>query len=154
MIRRLLASVALVAFALIGTVAVLFALNAPPAVPALAVTEIAGSPKPYVVKLHARWCHYCMFTRDEWTQIEQTYGGRVHLVVLDFTTEAATARSQAEAKRLNLERFFDEYAGATGAVVVLDGRTMEVTAELFGDRPFADYRSAIDAALAKAQVSR
>jgi thiol-disulfide isomerase/thioredoxin len=150
MIRRLLAAAALVTLALMGTVAVLVALNAPPAVPALTATTIAGSPKPYVVKLHAQWCPYCMFTKDEWTQIEQRYGSRVHLLVLDFTSEAATARSRAEAERLNLGQFFDEYAGATGGVVVLDGRTLEVTAEIFGNRPFEDYRSAIDAALAKA----
>jgi thiol-disulfide isomerase/thioredoxin len=114
MIRRLLAAAALVTLALMGTVAVLVALNAPPAVPALTATTIAGSPKPYVVKLHAQWCPYCMFTKDEWTQIEQRYGSRVHLLVLDFTSEAATARSRAEAERLNLGQFFDEYAGATG----------------------------------------
>jgi thiol-disulfide isomerase/thioredoxin len=147
MIRKLLAATALITLALVGTVAVLYVLNAPPAVPALSAAGLAGSPKPYVVKLHAQWCPYCMFTKDEWAQIERTYGSRVNMVVLDFTTEAATARSRAEAERLNLGRFFDEYAGATGGVVVLDGRTLEVEAEVFGNRPFEDYRAAIDAAL-------
>jgi thiol-disulfide isomerase/thioredoxin len=147
MIRKLLLAAALMAAAMVGTVAALYALNAPPAVPTLSAAAAAGSSKPYVVKLHAQWCPYCLFTKDEWSRIEQTYAGRVHLVVLDFTTEAATERSRAEAQRLNLGRFFDEYVGATGIVVVLDGRTLGVTAEIGGNRPFEDYRAAIDAAL-------
>lgn len=150
MIRKLLLSVALMAIALTGTVALLWVLNAPPAVPTLSAVEAAGSTKPYVVKLHAQWCPYCILTKDEWQEIERTYGGQVHLVVLDFTSRAATERSRAEAQRLNLGRFFDEYAGATGMVVVLDGRTMEVTAEIAGNRSFEDYRAAIDTALARA----
>jgi hypothetical protein len=71
----------------------------------------------------------------------------VNLVVLDFTTDANTEASRAEATRLGLETFFEEYAGATGTIVVLDGRTREVTASINGSRDFATYRAAIDAAL-------
>jgi hypothetical protein len=88
-------------------------------------------------------------TKDEWDQIAQAYAGRVNLVVLDFTSEAATERSRTEAKRLNLGGFFEEYVGATGLVVVLDGRTREVIAEVGGNRSLEDYRGAIDAALAR-----
>ena len=148
MIRKLLLAALSMTVALVGTVAILYLLNAPPAMPTLSAADAAASSKPYVVKLHAQWCPYCLLTKDEWSQIEQTYAGRVHLVVLDFTSEAATERSRAEAQRLNLGPFFDEYAGATGIVVVLDGRTLEVKAEIGGNRPFEDYRAAIDAALA------
>ncbi len=55
-----------------------------------------------------------MLTKDEWARIEQVYAGRVNLVVLDFTTSAATERSRIEAERLALGQFFDEYVGATG----------------------------------------
>jgi hypothetical protein len=89
-------------------------------------------------------------TKGVWSQIEETYSGRANLVVLDFTTDADTAASRAEAARLGLGTFFDEYAGATGTVVVLDGRTREVTASIGGSRDFAEYRAAIDAALDRA----
>ena len=154
MIRRLLLAATAIGVALVGTVAILYLLNAPPRVPTVSAADAAASSKPYVVKLHAQWCPYCILTKDEWSQIERTYAGRVHLVVLDFTSEAATERSRAEAERLNLGRFFDEYVGATGIVVVLDGRTLEVTAEIGGNRPLADYRAAIDAALATAPSPR
>lgn len=123
--------------------------NAAPVVPRLSAEEAARSGRPYVVKLHARWCAVCMVTKDEWARIQETYAGRVNLVVLDFTNEANTAASRAEAVRLGLERFFDEFSGATGAIVVLDGDTREVAAVLDGNRDFAEYQMAIDAALAK-----
>jgi hypothetical protein len=88
-----------------------------------------------------------MLTKNVWSQIEDTYSARANLVVLDFTNQANTDFSRAEAKRLGLEAFFDEYVGATGTIVVLDGRTKEVTASINGSRNFADYRTAIDATL-------
>jgi hypothetical protein len=45
------------------------------------------------------------------------------------------------------QKGFDEYAGATGTIVVLDGRTRKVTASIGGSRDFAPYRAAIDATL-------
>lgn len=149
LIRTLLLVTAFIGLALIATVGALYLANGAPAVPALSAAETADSTKPYVVKLHARWCHYCFRQKDEWSRIEKAYAGRVNFVVLDFTTDAAWERSRAEAERLNLSAFFDDYAGATGAVVVLDGATKRVLAEVGGDQPFDDYRAAIDAALAR-----
>ena len=70
--------------------------------------------------------------------------------VLDFTTDAKADASRAEATRLGLTKFFDEYGGATGTIVVLDGRTKDVAASINGSRDFTAYRTAIDAALASA----
>jgi thiol-disulfide isomerase/thioredoxin len=145
MIRKLLLVATLMTVTLLGTVAALYAINAAPSVAALSGADAA---KPFVVKLHARWCPYCLMQKDEWSQIEATYAGRVNFVVLDFTNERATERSRSEAERLNLGSFFDEYAGATGLVVVLDARTKEVLAEVGGNQTFEEYRAAIDAALA------
>ena len=75
------------------------------------------------------------------------YSGRVNLVVLDVTNQAHTDASRTEAKRLGLEKLFDEYAGATGTIVVVNGRTRKVTASITGSRDLAEYRAAIDAAL-------
>ena len=148
MIRKLLVTTGLIALALVGTVAILYAANGAPGVTPISTAELADSTKPYVVKMHARWCPYCLLQKDEWSRIETAYGGRVNFVVLDFTNERATERSRREAARLNLGRFFDDYAGATGLVVVLDGKTKEVLAEVGGNQTFAEYRAAIDAALA------
>jgi thiol-disulfide isomerase/thioredoxin len=144
--KTLLVLISLVAV-LVAFGFILYYTNPMPAVPAISDAEAGNPSKPYVVKLHAQWCPVCMLTKDVWSQIEDTYSTRANLVVLDFTNQANTDRSRAEAKRLGLETFFDEYAGSTGTIVVLDGRTKEVTASINGSRNFAEYRAAIDATL-------
>jgi thiol-disulfide isomerase/thioredoxin len=134
--------VVLVAFGFI-----MYIRNPMPAVPAISDAEAGNPSKPYVVKLHAQWCPVCMLTKDVWSQIEDAYSARANLVVLDFTNQTNADRSRVEAKRLGLETFFEEYAGSTGTIVVLDGRTKEVTASINGSRNVAEYRAAIDAAL-------
>ena len=125
----------------------LYLTNRAPTVPPVPAAEIANPTRPYVVKLHAQWCSLCIVTKGVWGQIEETYAGRVNLVVLDFTNDANTNASRIEAKRLGLESFFEEYGGATGTIVVLSA-TKQVTAEIKGSRDFAEYRTAIDATLA------
>src|SRR5688572_8405483 len=149
MIRKLFVAAAAMAVALGATVAVLYVSNSAPVVPALSAAEAAAPTKPFVVKLHARWCPYCLLTKDEWARVEQAYAGRVNFVVLDATNEAAIERSRVLAERLNLRQFFDDYNGATGVVVVLDGRTKEVLAEVGGNASFEEFRAAIDAVLAR-----
>ena len=147
MIRKLLVAAAAMAVALSATAALLYVSNSAPAVPTLSAAESAAPTKPFVIKLHAQWCPYCMLTKDEWARVEQTYAGRVNFVVLDATNEAAIERSRREVERLNMRQFFDDYNGATGLVVVFDGRTKEVIAEVGGNASFEEFRSAIDAAL-------
>lgn len=149
MIKRIVIGVIGLAVFLAGLVTTLYVGNRAPSVPPVATAE-AATGKPYVVKLHAQWCAVCMVTKGVWSQIEKAYAQRVNLVVLDFTTDANAEASRAEATRLGLTKFFDEYGGATGSIVVLDGRTKDVTASINGSRDFADYRTAIDAALARA----
>ncbi len=133
---------------LLAAGSIMYVRNVAPSVLPVSPVEAAKTGKPYVVKLHAQWCAVCMITRDVWTQIEKTYANRVNLVVLDFTTDGDAEASRAEATRLGLTKVFDEYGGATGSIVVLDGRTKEVAASINGSRDFAEYRTAIDAALA------
>jgi thiol-disulfide isomerase/thioredoxin len=146
MIRKILLGLGLSVVTLAAIGYGLYATNAAPVVPAVSA-DAATSGKPYVVKLHAQWCPYCMITKGVWSQIEDTYRDRVNLVVLDFTNQENTEASRTEALRLGLDSFFEEYVGATGVVVVLDGRTKRVTAEIGGSRNFEEYRAAIDAAL-------
>jgi thiol-disulfide isomerase/thioredoxin len=134
--------------ALIAAAAFLYTRNTTPVVPRLATSEAVAAGSPWVVKLHAQWCPVCMLTKDMWSQIEQTYAGRVRLAVFDFTNEKTTAASRAEAERLGLGVVYDEAAYATGSVLVLDGRGQGIVAWLNGSRDFADYRAAIDSALA------
>ncbi len=135
---------------LIATGAFLYARNATPVVPALAAAEAAADGAPWVVKLHAQWCPVCMMTKGIWSQLEQTYAGRVRLAVFDFTNDTTTAASRAEAERLGLAAVFNEAAFATGSILVLDGEDEHIAAWITGSRDFADYRSAIDGALAAA----
>jgi hypothetical protein len=150
MIKRALVVLLALGVALTAIAVSLYAGNGAPVVPPVGAAEIASAAKPYVVKLPARWCPVCMVTKDVWREIEAAYAGRVNLVVLDFTNDANTAASRAEAVRLGLGQFFSDYEGATGVVVVLNGRTREVLASIKGSRDFAEYRTAIDSALAAA----
>jgi thiol-disulfide isomerase/thioredoxin len=145
MLRKALLALVVLTALLAGTGYSLYVTNVAPVVAPLSAEQAANG-KPYVVKLHAQWCAVCMVTKKVWTEIEQTYAGRVNLLVLDFTTDANTQASRAEASRLGLDKFYEEFGGATGTVVVLDGRK-QVTASINGSRDFAEYRTAIDAAL-------
>jgi thiol-disulfide isomerase/thioredoxin len=132
----------------LGTIASsLYLTNATPQVPAMSAADAAATNRPWVVKLHARWCPVCMLTKGVWSDIELRYGGRVRLVVFDFTDDETTAASRVEAERLGLTKFFDESGFATGPIVVLDSSTKEIVAWINGSRDFAEYSAAIDAAL-------
>jgi hypothetical protein len=137
----------------VAVVALLYLGNAAPATAPIAASDLADPARPYVIKLHAQWCPVCMVTKGVWGEIEKSYAGRVNLVVFDFTSEASTAASRAEAGRLGLGAFFEEYQGATGLVVVLSGGK-QVLASIKGSRDFSEYRSAIDAALAWRRPAR
>ena len=128
--------------------------NGAPVAAAISTEDVAAARRPIVVKLHAQWCVYCRVTKGVWSQIEETYRGRAHFLVLDFTTDTTTEASRAEAARLGLGAFFDEFAGVTGTIVVLDPRTKEVSAEINGSRDFSEYREAIDAALSNSGSQR
>lgn len=146
--RRIL-SVALVLVVAVGaTGAILYARNSTPVVAAIATADASAAGVPWVVKMHAQWCPVCMLTKSMWSQVEDAYAGRVRLAVFDFTDEATIAATRAEAQRLGLGAFLDEAGFATGTIVVLDGRTKEIVAWINGSRDFADYRTAIDAAIA------
>ena len=145
---------AIVGWLFLGLIAfgvAVYAMNGAPAVPVVSTVEAGNPTKPYVVKVHAKWCPVCMMTKGVWAQVQESYAGRVNLVVFDVTNEQTTQASRTEAKRLGLEAFFDENGGSTGAVYVLDGPSKTVKAELAGDRELAHYRTAIDEALRPAK---
>lgn len=147
MIKKTLLVVTSLSVVLVALAYIMYVRNPAPTVRAISAAEAANPEKPYVVKLHAQWCPVCMLTKAVWRQIEATYSTRVNLVVFDFTNQATTDASRAEAKRLGLEKFFEDNAGSTGTIVALNGRTKQVTASINGSRDFAEYRAAIDATL-------
>src|SRR3989442_15733548 len=119
---------------LVAGASVMYCRNATPSVTTIFAVEAANPSRPYVVKLHAQWCPICMLTKTVWSQIAATYSGRANFVVFDFTNQATTDMSRAEAKRLGLEKFFDENAGSTGTIAVLDRRTTQETTPIHGIR--------------------
>ena len=147
MIKKTLLVATSVVVLLMAVAAVMYVRNATPIVPEVSSAEAGNRNKPYVVKLHAQWCPICMMTKPVWSQIVERYSGRANLVVFDFTNQATTDISRAEATRLGLEKFFDENAGWTGTIAVLDERTKDATASIHGIRGFDEYRAAIDASL-------
>ena len=151
MLKRILVTGVVVIAALVGVGAFLYASNTTPTVPPIVTADATAAGAPWVVKLHAQWCPICMLTKGMWSEVEETYAGRVRLAVFDFTDEAATAASRTEAERLGLAAVFEEVRFTTGSIVVLDGRSKEILAWINGSREFADYEAAIDAALAAAR---
>jgi hypothetical protein len=146
MTRRWMLVVAAIAGVAVAGAA-LIVTNPAPDVPVLSRAELAGPPRPFVIKLHARWCPVCMVTRDAWSTLRETYDGRVRFVVFDFTTAATTDASRAEAGRLGLDAVFEQYSGETGTVLVLEGGSKAVKHALHGTRDDAVYRAAVDGVL-------
>ena len=145
--KKALLGVTFLAVALVAAASVMYVRNATPTVPTISPVEAANTGRPYVVKLHAQWCPICMLTKAVWSQVEVAYSGRVNFVVFDFTNQATTDRSRIKAKRLGLEKFFEDNVGGTGTIAVLHGRTREEAASIHGIRGFDEYRAAIDASL-------
>jgi thiol-disulfide isomerase/thioredoxin len=146
MIKKILLAAASLTVVLVALAFIMYLRNTTPVVQPISTAEAANPSKPYVVKLHAQWCPVCMLTMPVWSQIVATYSTRVNLVVFDFTNQATTDTSRAEAKRLGLEQFFED-AGSTGTIAILDGRSKDVVTVIHGSRDFDAYRSAIDANL-------
>jgi thiol-disulfide isomerase/thioredoxin len=132
---------------LVGLGVTMFVVNPAPKVPAVSPDDPATATRPYVVKIHARWCPICMLTKGTWTKLQTQFAGRVNLVVLDFTNKETSAASRSEAKRLGLEGFVDAHSGEIGTVYVLDGGSKEVKASVPGARDLAEYVVAVDNSL-------
>lgn len=130
--------------------ALLYVTNTTSPLAPIALADVERSTKPYVVKIHAQWCSVCQATKGAWEEVVEAYRDKVHLLVLDFTTEATSAAAVAEAKRLGLDAVIDNYHGATGLVVIVDGRTKEMT-DVGGIVSATAYRAAIDAVLTQQQ---
>jgi thiol-disulfide isomerase/thioredoxin len=148
MLKKILIGTATLIAVLVATVVILIASNSAPAVAAVSAAQAADPNRPFVIKLHGQWCPVCLATKGIWHELAAEYASRANLVVFDFTDEASRTASAAEAKRLGLESFFNEYSGMTGAIAVIDGGSRETRALIGGKHPTDEYRAAIDASLA------
>jgi hypothetical protein len=144
---KLVRILAFVVVGLAASIAVALVTNPAPRVPFISADDGTGSGRPFVVKLHARWCPVCMVTKDAWADVSLRYAGRVRLVVFDFTTDRTTDASRVEARRLGLDAVFSDYEGATGTVLVLDGTSKEIKHSLHGNLAAEEYRRAIEETL-------
>ncbi len=99
--------------------------------------------KVYVVKIHADWCGSCRATESVWERVRKELGNRATVVKLDVSDRVEYEKSIAEARRLGIEEFFQEYRGKTGVVAILDCRTREPVAVLNGERNFDEYVKAV-----------
>ena len=148
MLRKILIGTGVLLALVAATGAFLYAGNAAPAVAAVTTADAADPGRPFVIKLHAQWCPVCLVTKGVWTELAGEYAGRANLVVFDFTDEASTAASRAEARRLGLGAFFEEYVGMSGAIAVIDGGSRATRALIGGRQEPGTYRAAIEASLA------
>lgn len=146
MLKRIVVLSIVVCLTLAAAGYVMYRANAAPVTPPISASEASNPSKPFVVKLHAQWCAVCLVTTSVWSKIQDEYAGRVNFLVLDFTDDQTTDASRAAAERVRLGRLFEE-TGATGVVLVVDGRTKDVMTSIAGSRDVAVYRAAIDAAL-------
>jgi len=115
--------------------AVLLASVAAPA----AAEDPANSP--LLVKIHADWCGTCTRLNPTWDALQAKYGDSVQLVVLDVTDKEALVRSTAEADRLGIREFFDDYKSKTGTIGVLNGSNGEVVRVLKGETDATAYEA-------------
>jgi len=99
--------------------------------------------KSYVVKIHADWCGSCKATESVWERVQNELGDRATVVKLDVSDRVEYEKATAEARRLGIEDFFQEYRSKTGVVAVLDCQTREPVAVLIGERDFEKYLQAV-----------
>ncbi len=103
----------------------------------------AEKAKPYVVMVHADWCGTCTLLEPTWQRIEAELGDQAVVMVFDVTDKDGVEQSRADAERLGLVAFFDQYRSSTGTIGVLDGETGEPVRILKGERDFSKYEAAV-----------
>ena len=111
-----------------------------------AISTDADASKPFLVKIHADWCGTCTRLNPTFEALEKNVGGEARIVVFDVTDKKAVAASRAEADRLGLRTFFDQYKSKTGTVGVLRGDTRETVEIMKGVTDVARYEAALDRA--------
>ena len=95
------------------------------------------------MKIHADWCGTCTRLDGPLDALQKKEGDNARYVLLDVTDREAVTASLAEADRLGIRTFFDEYKGRTGTVGVLDGSTRKPVSVLKGEMDVVVYEEAL-----------
>jgi len=107
------------------------------------VSDAVDASRPFVVKIHADWYGICTALVPTWHALDSQLGDGARLVLLDVTDRQTLEASQAEARRLGIEDFFDRYKARTGTIGVLRGDNREKVVVLKGVRDPARYETAV-----------
>ena len=110
---------------------------------ALASAAEPCTTKPYLIRIHADWCSTCKRLAPIWERIRSSLDEKATIVSFDVTDRAAYEQSRDEAERLGIGDFFARYRNRTGAVAVLDCKTLEPVEVLIGEPDIAKYTEAI-----------
>src|SRR5258708_25824694 len=117
------------------------------AVTVFAASSLCGSPstdnKPLVVVVYADWCPLCQKLKPALALINERYAGKIRFVRLDVTTEETTAKTNAQARTLGLEQFFEKNRETTSLVMIQDPAGHEVFRALH-DYDFQHYATVLD----------
>ena len=117
-----------------------------PAPASTASESFSCEQKPLVVKIHADWCGSCRSTQPTWERVKSDLSNQATMVQFDVTDRASYAVAVAEAERLEISDFLDEFRRRTGTIAVLDCKTRKPLEVLSGERDFGKYRDAIQRA--------
>jgi thiol-disulfide isomerase/thioredoxin len=111
--------------------------------------ELQG--KPVVVDIYASWCPACKNVAPTLAQLNTEYAGKATFVVLDVSDKTTTAKAEATAKKLGLEKFLAENKAATGTIAILDPATGNVLVTQRNNATAAAYKTPLDTFIAKAK---
>jgi thiol-disulfide isomerase/thioredoxin len=111
--------------------------------------ELQG--KPVVVDIYASWCPACKNVAPTLAKLNTEYAGKATFVVLDVSDKTTTAKAEATAKKLGLEKFLAENKAATGTIAILDPATGNVLATQRNNATAAAYKTPLDTFIAKAK---
>ncbi len=114
--------------------------------------EVAGegSPKLYVVKIHAKWCGSCKALKPKLAEVKKALHQKpVLFIKLDVSDEMHAEQSRLLAAGLGIEKQFKDKSGAagTGAVLIIDPESREIVGELSNDNSVAEMIEAIEGKL-------
>ncbi len=103
--------------------------------------------KPLVVRIDASWCPACHATQDTFDRIKSEYAGKAQFVVLDVSDAQSAARSEARAKALGIQDFYNANKTSTSLVAVINPHSHAVLGAVYNDTNPEDYERLINPAV-------
>ena len=101
--------------------------------------------RPIVAIIAADWCPYCKRVDPVINDIRSSYSEKLNFVVFDVTNETTKAAAKANAEKLGLSEFYNNFKGKTSTVAVLKDK--KVVYKTSNNTKKEDYVQAFDKAL-------